>query len=165
MTVVTIWCCNLPIEQYFSSCNFSSSVEARFLCCIFFSSLSFRFSLFVLAFSFHSLQNLEQLSKLYSSLFSTCPYHLIPFAVTNPFTVSFNLILSICPSVVFLSTTFQPHIAPIIALSILLKITFSFSFEHHVSLPYIVADFTQQRKTLPFIFRENLFPSNNSPHS
>ena len=34
-----------------------------------------------------------------------------------------------------------------IALSVLLEIAFSFSFRHHVSLSYSIADLTQQRET------------------
>ena len=46
------------------------------------------------------------LKTLLSSLLSTCPYHLTPFAVANQSIVSFNPNMSICSSVVFLSTTF-----------------------------------------------------------
>ena len=46
------------------------------------------------------------LKTLSSSLLSTCPYHLTPFAVANWSIVSFNPNISICSSVVFLSTTF-----------------------------------------------------------
>ena len=46
------------------------------------------------------------LKTLSSSLLSTCPYHLTPFAVANRSIVSFNPNISICSSVVFLSTTF-----------------------------------------------------------
>ena len=40
---------------------------------------------------------------LLSSLLSTCPYHLIPFAVANPSTVTFKPCVSTFSSVVFLS--------------------------------------------------------------
>ena len=46
------------------------------------------------------------LKTLSSFLLSTCPYHLTPFAVANRSIVSFNPNISICSSVVFLSTTF-----------------------------------------------------------
>ena len=46
------------------------------------------------------------LKTLSSSLLSTCPYHQTPFAVANRSIVSFNPNISICSSVVFLSTTF-----------------------------------------------------------
>ena len=46
------------------------------------------------------------LKTLSSSLLSICPYHLTPFAVANRCIVSFNPNMSICSSVVFLSTTF-----------------------------------------------------------
>ena len=46
------------------------------------------------------------LKTLPSFLLSTCPYHLTPFAVANWSIVSFNPNMSICSSVVFLSTTF-----------------------------------------------------------
>ena len=46
------------------------------------------------------------LKTLSSSLLSTCPYHLTPFAVANWSIVSFNPNISICSSVVFLSTIF-----------------------------------------------------------
>ena len=64
------------------------------------------------------------LKTLSSSLLSTCPYHLTPFAVANRPIVSFNPNISIYSSVVFLSTTFRPHMALTIALSVLLKIAF-----------------------------------------
>ena len=104
------------------------------------------------------------LKTLSSSLFSTCLCHLTPFAVANPFTVSFKPSMSICSLVVFLSITFRPQTALMIALSVLLKIVFSFSFKRHVLLPYPIADLTQQRWTFPFILGGNLLPSNNSPH-
>ena len=46
------------------------------------------------------------LKTLSSSLLSTCPYHLAPFAVANWSIVYFNPNISICSSVVFLSTIF-----------------------------------------------------------
>ena len=46
------------------------------------------------------------LKTLSSSLLSTCPYHLTPFAVANWSIVSFNPNISICSSVAFLSTIF-----------------------------------------------------------
>ena len=46
------------------------------------------------------------LKTLSSFLLSTCPYYITPFAVANRSIVSFNLNISICSSVVFLSTTF-----------------------------------------------------------
>ena len=46
------------------------------------------------------------LKTLSSSLLSTCPYHLTPFAVVNRSIVSFNPNISIGSLVVFLSTTF-----------------------------------------------------------
>ena len=46
------------------------------------------------------------LNTLLSFLLSTCPYHLTQFAVANQSTVSFYPSMSICSSVVFLSTIF-----------------------------------------------------------
>ena len=46
------------------------------------------------------------LKTLSSSLLSTCPYHLTPFAVANRSIVSFNPNISICSLVIFLFTTF-----------------------------------------------------------
>ena len=46
------------------------------------------------------------LKTLSSSLLSTCPHHLTPFAVAKWSIFSFNPNISICSSVVFLSTTF-----------------------------------------------------------
>ena len=46
------------------------------------------------------------LKTLSSSLLSTYPYYLTPFSIANRSIVSFNLSMSICSSVVFLSTTF-----------------------------------------------------------
>ena len=58
---------------------------------------SFRFFSVVFAFSCHSLQDPEQPSK---------HYHLTPFTVANWSIVYLNSNISICSSVVFLSTTF-----------------------------------------------------------
>ena len=63
-----------------------------------------------------------------SSLLSSCLYYVTSFAVANLSTVSFNPSTSICSSVVFLSTTFQPHLALTIALSVFLEIAFPFLF-------------------------------------
>ena len=68
------------------------------------------------------------LKTLSSSILSTCPYHLTPFAVANQSIASFNPNMSICFSVIFLSTTFWLHMALTIALAVLFKIAFSFSF-------------------------------------
>ena len=103
--------------------------------------------------------------KLSSSLLTTCPYHLTPFALAILSKVSFRPSIFMSSSVFFPSTSFTPHIDLTIALSVLLKITVSFSLKHHVSLPCNIADLTQLRYTIPFIFKENLLPSNNSPHS
>ena len=66
-----------------------------------------RSSLAILAFIFPlTSRSRVTLKALSSSLLSTCPYHLTPFAVTNQCIVSLNLNMSICSSVVFLSTTF-----------------------------------------------------------
>ena len=46
------------------------------------------------------------LKTLSSSLPSSCPCHLTPFAVAHRSIVSFSLNMSICSSVIFLSTTF-----------------------------------------------------------
>ena len=46
------------------------------------------------------------LKTLSSSFVSKCPYHLTLFAVVNPFIVFFNSSMTICSSVVLLSTTF-----------------------------------------------------------
>ena len=46
------------------------------------------------------------LKTLSSSLLSSCSYHLTPFAVANRSIVFFSPNISICSSVVFLSTTF-----------------------------------------------------------
>ena len=62
-----------------------------------------------------------------SSLLSTYPYHRTPFAVANRFIVFFNPSASIC-LVVFLSTTFQPHMALTIPLSVRLVIAFDSFF-------------------------------------
>ena len=60
--------------------------------------------------------------QTYHTLLTTCLYYLTPFAVANPSTASFYPNMSICSSVVFLSTTFQLHMALTIALSVLLKV-------------------------------------------
>ena len=99
---------------------------------------------------------------LSSSLLTTCSYHLTPFALAILSKVSFRPSIFISSSVFFLSISFTPHIDLTIALSVLLKISISFSLKHHVSLPCNIADLTQLRYTIPFIFKENLLPSNNS---
>ena len=85
------------------------------------------------------------LRTLSSSLLSTCPYHLTLFAVANRPVISFNSNMSIYSSFVFLSTIFRPHMALTIALFVFLKTAFSFSFKHHASLPYSIADLMQQQ--------------------
>ena len=107
------------------------------------SLASSRFSLVVLTFYCHSLQDPEQPSKHFYHP-SSAHVHLTPFSVASRSIVSFNPNMSLCSSVVFLSTTFRLHIALKIALSVLLKIAFSFSFKHYVSLPYSIADLMQQ---------------------
>ena len=102
---------------------------------------------------------------LSSFLLTTCSYHLTPFACAILSKVSFKPSIFIKSSVFFLSTSFTPHIDFTMALSVLLKIVISFSRKHHVSLPYDIADLTQLRYTISFIFKENLLPSSNSPHS
>ena len=77
---------------------------------------------------------------LSSSLLTTCPCHLTPFALAILSKVSFRPSIFISSSVFFLSTSFTPHIDLTIALSVLLKITISFSLKHHVSLPCNIAD-------------------------
>ena len=89
------------------------------------------------------------LRTLSLSLLSTCLYHLTPFAVANRSIISFNPSMSICFSIVFLTTTFRLHMAFTMALSIFLKISFSFSFKHHTSLPYSIAAYAT---TINFIF-------------
>ena len=63
---------------------------------------------------------------------------------------------------IILSTNFTPHIDLTIALYALLKIAISTSLKHHVSIPYNMANLTQLGKIFPFIFNENLLPSNSS---
>ena len=58
---------------------------------------------FLLSLTSRSRPTLKILS---SSLLSTCPYHLTPFAVANWSITSFNSSMSICSSVVFLYKTF-----------------------------------------------------------
>ena len=64
----------------------------------------------------------------------TCSYHLTPFAFAVLSNVSFKLIGFINFILFFLSTNFTPHVDLTIALSVLLKITISFSLKHCVSL-------------------------------
>ena len=82
----------------------------------------------VLAFPCHSLQDQEQVQNTIVILLSTCGYHQTPFAAANRSIVSFNPNMSICSSVVFVTTTFRPHVALIIALSVLLKNCFFILF-------------------------------------
>ena len=105
---------------------------------------SSRSSLVVLAISCHSYQDLEHLSKRYhhfsSTHISTIPLHLL---LLTSIYVFFNPHMFVC-SLVFLSTTFRPHMALTKALSVPLKTQFLFSFKHHVLLPYSIADLMQQ---------------------
>ena len=112
----------------------------------------------------YNLSNSHSPSWYPSSLLNTCLYHLTPFAFAIWTTVSFNHNISIRSSVFFFSISFVPHIAHTIALSVLLKIAISFSFKHHVSLPFNISDPTQLRYTIPFILSENLFEFSNSLH-
>ena len=80
------------------------------------------------------------LKILSSSLLSTCPYHLTPFAVANRSIVPST---PACPSV--LQSSFCQHLSDsTIALTLALPV-FSFSFKHQSSLPYSIANLTQQR--------------------
>ena len=107
------------------------------------------------------------LRTLSSSLLYTLPYHLTPLAFINPFTISLNTSMSICTPLVFLSTTFQPPIAYIIALPVFYKIAMSCSFKHLFSLPYSISDLTQKRRIFSFIFNGRPLPRNtrNFPNS
>ena len=53
-----------------------------------------------------TLRSIATLKTILSPLLSTCPYHLTSFAVANRSIISYNPNMSICSSVVFLSTTF-----------------------------------------------------------
>ena len=97
---------------------------------------------FFLPLASRSITTLETLS---SSLLSTFPYHPTPIAIANLSTVSFNPSMFISFSVVCLSTTFGPHIAFIIALSVL-KVAFHFLLN------------TMYRFHTQFNFRKTLLP-------
>ena len=114
--IVFIRCC--PLWQRWqdlphSFCNCSHSVFPLVssqgilllqtnLLCLLFQVFSGRL-LFLFQLISRSRATLRTLSL---SLYSTCPYHLTSFAVANRSIVSFNPNMSICSSVVFLSTTF-----------------------------------------------------------
>ena len=78
-----------------------------------------------------------------SSFLKTCPYHRILLALAILFKASFMSNMSINSSLFLRSNSFIPHIARIIAISVLLKIAISFSLKHHALLPYNTADLTQ----------------------
>ena len=101
-------------------------------------------SLVVLAFSCHSLQNLENSQNV----IIIHPQHMsVPsnsICCCQTIYSFFNPSMFISSIVVFLSPTFLRNMALVIALSVLLKIAFSFSFKYHVSFPYSIANPTQQ---------------------
>ena len=79
-----------------------------------------------------------------SSFLKTWPYHRILLAsAILPKRLLYIPNMSINSSLLLRSNSFTPHIARIIALSVLLKIAISFSLKHHASLPYNIADLTQ----------------------
>ena len=81
--------------------------------------------------------NFEAFTITFSSSFlKTWPYHRILLAVAILSKDSFMPNMSINSSLFLRSNSFTPHIARIIALSVLLKIAISFSLKHHASLPY-----------------------------
>ena len=91
--------------------------------------------------------------------FCTCFFHvcfglplpLLPLQISKPSLSHFHLLSSkhdratgsINFSLFLRSNSFTPHIARIIALSVLFKIAISFSLKHLASLPYNIADVTQ----------------------
>ena len=81
------------------------------------------------------------LKTLSSSLLTTSPYHLTPFAIAFLSSVSFPN-RPIFSSIVFVSTTFQPNMVLTVARSVLHKIAFPFLLK---TLPHVMADPTQQR--------------------
>ena len=99
-----------------------------------------------------------------SSILKTLPYHRILLALAIPARDAFMPKMSINFSLFLRSNSFTPHIARIIALSVLLKIAISFSLKHHASLPYNITDLAQLLQTSPFIFNENLLPLSISLH-
>ena len=78
-----------------------------------------------------------------SSFLKTWPYHRILLALAILSKDSFMPNMSINSLLFLRSNSFTPHIARIIALSVLLKTAISFSLKHHASLPYNIADLTQ----------------------
>ena len=76
-------------------------------------------------------------------------FHFFPQNMTvPPHTTCFSILskdsfMSINSSLFLRSSSFTPHIAWIIALSVLLKIAISFFLKYHASLPYNIADCTQ----------------------
>ena len=78
---------------------------------------------------------------------------LTPFTVANRSITSFSPSMSICSLVVFLSTTFQLPMA----LFILLKIAFLFSFKYYALLSCSNADLMQHNKFYPSSSEETHF--------
>ena len=78
-----------------------------------------------------------------SSFLKTWPYHRILLALAILSKDSFMPYMSINSSLFLRSSSFTPHNARIIALSVLLKIAISFCLKHHASLPYNIPDLTQ----------------------
>ena len=77
------------------------------------------------------------------SFLKTWLYYRILLALAILSKDSFMPNMSINSSLFLRSNNFTPHIARIIALSVLPKIAISFSLQHHASLPYNIADLTQ----------------------
>ena len=117
---VFIWCCPLSrdgrIHPIFSSIACTPSLHLSLFRGPFFFKPIFSVSsstCFFQVFFDHPRFLLPLTSRsrathktLLPSLLSTCPHYLTPFAVANQSIVSFNPSMSICSSVVFLSTTF-----------------------------------------------------------
>ena len=90
------------------------------------------------------LQNLMLFPKHHHYPFSkTCPHHRSPLTMASPSKVLFKLSKLVSFWLLLFSIILSPHIALIIAFSVLLKIAISFFLRHHVSLPYSIANLTQ----------------------
>ena len=92
---------SLPFAQFRASSFFKPIFSVSSSTCFFQTFFSRPHFLLLLA-----SRSRATLKTLLSSLLSTCPYHQTPFAIAIQSIVFLNRSMSICSSIVFLSTTF-----------------------------------------------------------
>ena len=133
------------IIVFTTSCHFIRSHASSFTSPFFF--ISFFTCFFHVCFGLPILplaSNFKAFTITVSSSFlTTWLYHriLVALAIQSKDPFMFNM--SINSSLLLRSNSFTPHIALIIALSVLLRIAIFFSLKHHALDLYNIADFTQ----------------------